>query len=406
MKTWLRTWLAGSLEECKHIGRNPSILLILVAIPVVYPTLLSWLYAQNAATERPAVIVDHDASVLSRKLLLSLDATQGISVVGRVDDLEQGFEMVRQRQAEMLLFIPEDFTSQIKSGRQASVKVWIDSANILTYGSALAATRETIGTMNEQLGRDYLHQQGLTPRLADRRIMPIQTDTRLLFHPTGAYGEFLITGAFLIVFQQLILISLSFSMGLRKELTPISPRLRFPFARLAGRVAAHSLLYLLAIVFIVLVVTPSFGWRIQSSMAVFVLYVVFGLTMFPLAMIAASLVKSRYTGFQVLMFLSTPVFMMSGFTWPLDQMPRTIQLLASAFPATPALLAMRTLAVKSGSFSAIRTELAWMAAQFIAYTLVAIALLHGQERRKLLNSNEINRELAGGDEPGTASQTA
>jgi ABC-2 type transport system permease protein len=128
--------------------------------------------------------------------------------------------------------------------------------------------------------------------------------------------------------------------------------------------------------------------------------------MFPLAMITASLVKSRYTGFQVLMFLSTPVFMMSGFTWPLDQMPRTIQLLASAFPATPALLAMRTLAVKSGSFSAIRTELAWMAAQFIAYTLVAIALLHGQERRKLLNSNEINRELAGGDEPGTASQTA
>ena len=92
--------------------------------------------------------------------------------------------------------------------------------------------------MNEQLGRDYLHQQGLTTRLADRRIMPIQTDTRLLFHPTGAYGEFLITGAFLIVFQQLILISLSFSMGLRKELTPISPRLRFPFARLAGRVAA------------------------------------------------------------------------------------------------------------------------------------------------------------------------
>lgn len=382
MNAWIRTMLSATLDELKHIARNRSILLVLLGIPIVYPVLVSWLYARNSAVERPAVLVDHDGSALSRRLALSLDATQDIAIAGRVDDLDRGFEMVRQREAEMLVFIPPDFSSRIKSSRQAQVKVWVNSANILTYGAALGATRATVAVLNEELGRDFFHRQGLTTSLADRRIMPIRTDTRLLFYPTGAYGEFLITGAFLIVFQQLILISLPFSVGLRRELAPVSTGQRFPFARLAGRMGAHSLLHLLAIAFMVLVVTPSFGWGITSTASVLSLFLVFGLAMLPLSMIAASLVRDRTTGFQVLMFLSTPVFMMSGFTWPFDQMPRTVQLLASAFPATPALLAMRTLAVKASDLGAVRGEFLWMGAHFVIYTALAVGIVHLLERRR------------------------
>jgi ABC-2 type transport system permease protein len=273
----------------------------------------------------------------------------------------------------------------VRTGRQGQIKVWVNGANILTYGAAVGATRTTVAALNEELGRDFFHKQGLTTELSDRRIMPIRTDTRMLFYPTGAYGEFLVLGVFLIAFQQLILISLPFSVGLRRETDPVSTPARFPFASLAGRVGAHTLFYILASLFIVLVVTPSFGWGIKSATSVLVLFAAFGLAMLPLSMIAASLVRNRFTAFQVLMFASTPVFMVSGFTWPLEQMPRVVQVFASVFPATPALLAMRVLAVKTSDLAAVSSELAWLGGQFAAYTALAVVVTHlvaWRDRRK------------------------
>ena len=387
MIAWLRTLFGGFSDELRRIVRNRAILMVLLGIPVVYPIVVSWLYVRNAAVERPTVLVDQDGSALSQKLAQSLDATQDIAIEGRIDDLQRGFEMVRQRQAEMLIFIPSDFSTRVRTGRQGQVKVWVNGSNILTYGAAVGATRTTVAALNEELGRDFFHKQGLTTQLSDRRIMPIRTDTRMLFYPTGAYGEFLVLGVFLIAFQQLILISLPFSVGLRRETDLVPTPVRFPFATLAGRVAAHTLFYVLASLFIVLVVTPSFGWGIKSAASVLVLFAAFGLAMLPLSMIAASLVRDRFTGFQVLMFVSTPVFMVSGFTWPLEQMPRAVQVFASVFPATPALLAMRVLAVKTSELSAVSGELAWLGVHFVAYTALAVVVTHlvaWRDRRRAL----------------------
>lgn len=373
MNAWLDTLIAAVRDEISRLVRNPSILLVLVGIPVVYPILTSWLYQRNAPVERPTVVVDHDGSSLSRKLQQSLDATQGIAIETRVEDVDRGFEMLRERRAEVLLFVPADFSNRLRQGEQATVKIWINSANMLTYGTAAGATRETIAEMNEELGRAFFHQQGLTTTLAERRVMPIRVDSRHLFFPTVAYGEFFITGVFLIAFQQLMLISLPFSVGMMREEGEGLP-LRFPFTSLAGRMAVHAFFYLLASLFIVLGVTPWFGWGLTSAWSVLVLFGVFGLAMLPLSMIAASLVRSRYSAFQVLMFASTPLFLVSGFTWPFDQMPRWLQAFASIFPATPALRALRVLAAKTPDLRAISGELSLLLVLFAVNTALALAV--------------------------------
>ena len=164
-------------------------------------------------------------------------------------------------------------------------------------------------------------------------------------------------------------------MGLRREQQGVQ-LVRFPFASLAGRVLVHALFYTAASLFIVLVVTPSFGWGLKSASSVLVVFGAFGLTMLPLSMIAASLVRNRFTAFQVLMFVSTPLFLVSGFTWPLDQMPPWLQSFASAFPATPALLALRVLAVKTPDLTAVSHEVRWLAILFGVYTTLAIVVVH------------------------------
>ena len=189
MISWLRAIASNAFDELRRLGRNRSVLLVLIGIPIVYPVLVSWLYERNAPVERPTVMVDHDGSALSRNLALSLDATQEISIEQRLGDLDEGFEMVRSRQVEMLIYVPPDFSTRVRSGRRGTFKVWINSANMLTYGAAVGATRLTVAALNEDLGRRLFHEQGLTTELADRRIMPIGIDSRRLFYRQERMGN-------------------------------------------------------------------------------------------------------------------------------------------------------------------------------------------------------------------------
>lgn len=51
---------------------------------------------------------------------------------------------------------------------------------------------------------------------------------------------------------------------------------------------------------------------------------------------------------EVLMVIATPSFMISGFTWPLDQMPTWVQAFSNSIPLTHFLKAFRILMVEAG----------------------------------------------------------
>jgi ABC-2 type transport system permease protein len=90
-------------------------------------------------------------------------------------------------------------------------------------------------------------------------------------------------------------------------------------------------------------------------------------------MFAAAFIRDRQSAFQILVFFSTPIFMISGFTWPLDQMPRYIQIIAWCFPTTPALHAMRLVSSKTGDMSVIAPYL-WLTAALGAFYFLLAAL--------------------------------
>src|SRR5690554_5813018 len=74
---------------------------------------------------------------------------------------------------------------------------------------------------------------------------------------------------------------------------------------------------------------------------------------------------------EVLMVIATPSFMISGFTWPLDQMPTWVQAFSNSIPLTHFLKAFRILMVEAGDVKqtlpaikaiALIAIIAWIAA--------------------------------------------
>ena len=100
---WRTIW-----DEIKFSVTKVFPLFLVLAIPIIYPLVMSLTYSNQSVVERTAVVLDLDNSEYSRDLVLSIDATQGVTITQTVDNIEDGIHAIMTRQADSFLFIPED----------------------------------------------------------------------------------------------------------------------------------------------------------------------------------------------------------------------------------------------------------------------------------------------------------
>jgi ABC-2 type transport system permease protein len=381
MSGFLTCFRQGLREEWRLLvgGRSrrerSGVLSVLLAIPLLYPALVAYLYHGEDARDRPALVLDLDGSALSRKLVLGLEATPELRVAGRPADLAEGAAALARGEAELMVVVPPDLSRRVKRGERAQLAVWATGGNVYTWSLAYPAVSTVVGAVDaELLARTFL-ARGLPPEAARRRAAPIATGDRRLFHPSASYGRYLATGILLVVVQQLVIISLAFSAGVRRERGLPVGAAPHPLAHLSGMAAAHAPFWLGGLLLVACGVLPWMGWAGPSPLATAALLALFVVALAPVAVAVASLISDRMAAFQIVMFFSAPLFVASGFTWPAGQLPPAVDVATWAFPATPALRALRVLSMRTGDLRAVAPELLWLAAQAVAYAAAAAILL-------------------------------
>ena len=78
---------------------------------------------------------------------------------------------------------------------------------------------------------------------------------------------------------------------------------------------------------------------------------IFVLSVSFIGILVSIVVPSQLKATEILMVIATPSFILSGFTWPLSQMPQAVQAIANVIPLTHFLKAFRILIIENGTFS-------------------------------------------------------
>ncbi|MFO0581357.1 MAG: ABC transporter permease [Anaeromyxobacter sp.] len=366
--------LGGLRTERALLRRERSLLLVLLAIPLLYPVLVGWVYSPGPVRERPALLVDLDGSALSRRLALDLEASPDLAIVGRPSSLEEGVRALRRDEAEVLVVLPADLSAKVKRGEPAQVAAWTGGANLFTWGAAYPAVVASVTAENRALLAHTLSAAGLPPEAAARRAAPVAIGERLLANPAMTYGRYVVPGVLLVVLQQAILISLAFSAGLRREAgLPFGPGPR-PGAWLAGLALTHAPFWLGGVAFSTLGLLPFMGWAAPNPWAATGVFVAFALAQVPMGLLVAPLARTRMDAFALLAFLSAALFATSGFTWPAGELPLAVRAVVAVFPATSALRALRIVQA-GGALRDVALHLAWLAGLAGAWSAALAAAL-------------------------------
>ena len=116
---------------------------------------------------------------------------------------------------------------------------------------------------------------------------------------------------------------------------------------------------------------PVFTWPM------FVLVSVFTFACISLGMLFSTLFSTQLGATQFLMVLATPSFLLSGFTWPHEGMPKLIADIGNTLPLTHFLRGFRKLSIYGGTLRDVQPQLKvlwWIGAGCLALMIVVLQL--------------------------------
>lgn len=334
---------------------DTTLLSVFILGPLVYALLFGFVYKEGKVTDLPVLVVDKDDTPLSNQLVEMLRDNEGIKVLEispNNTDLQK--ELIKQ-QAAALVLIPDRFEADILQKRYPEIVTYVNTANLLTANFASKSIQVTLGTMSAGISIKTLQRKGMSASMAATQYEPFKANFIRLYNETGNYLLFMWPALLAVVLQQVILLAMavSFSREFEKKTfaTQFLTRTRSGFSSIIIKVmpiwifSVMHLAVFYGLHFVFQAPIPQHVFNFVIISALFVASASF------LGVFVSVLIPDALKATQVLMLISSPAFIIGGFTWPLEAMPAIVQGLAAIIPLTPFLQAFKILLIQGGDLS-------------------------------------------------------
>lgn len=367
----MRSVLTVCVREWRRLLSDPGALLLLVVAAGMYGLFYPQPYLPEVLVDVATVVVDHDATSLSRRLARMADASQLIQVTARTTNRLEAEDMVLRGEAGAILEIPKDFERDILRGESATVSCFTDAAYFLVYRQATSGLVAAARTLSAGIEIQRLEASGMTPEQAGGARAPVISDDRPLYNPAEGYASYIVPGVLVLILQQTLLIGIGLLAGTARE-DDETPTSEGSLAITIGRVLAYFAIYFLHAVFYFVVVFRLFNLPYRGNLGTtFAFTTPFLLSAICLAIIISNLFRHRETALQVLLFTSLPAIFLSGFAWPTEMVPRWLNGLALLLPSTAGIAGFLRVNQMGATLAQVTTEwrILWVLAG--AYFLLA-----------------------------------
>ncbi len=327
-------WEIASREFKSIIAKRPKLLLSMFVIPLFYMLLFGNLFSQNSIDHIPLVICDESQTYLSRELTQRFEDSDRFTLVAYVDSQEELEEYLYKKKTMVGVGIPKKFTRDVKTGLPTQVLIDVDGTNLMATNTVMIAAEEILGGFSKQVAVKVLESQsGVLPQAALHKISPVELKTRLLHNPTLDYQLFFLYGLLMTSFQMSLFIPNAISMLIEyKSDQYIKSK---PFHVVLGKILPFWLAGTCAYGVLLTIAVTIFHLPAQgNALDLLLLGSSFVFAMTALSSLIISFFTNLLVFYRLAIASSVPIFIVSGFTWPLRAMPFLVQKIAELLPFT------------------------------------------------------------------------
>jgi ABC-2 type transport system permease protein len=356
------------VKELIELRRDPRLFGIVIVAPVVQLTMLAYA-ATTDVKDVPVIVVDQDRTTESRALVSRFDASENFTVIGEAESPADVERALDSRRAWMALTIPHDYAEKLHAAQPVSVQVVADGTDANSTNVALGYAGALVSGYARELGAASGTAAG-TPLVAP--------EIRVWFNSQLESRYFMIPGVLALLLLVVTSILSSMAIVREREVGTLEQLSVTPITRwelIAGKLLPYGLI---GLVDMVLVLAVSIGWfevPLRGSLALLVaMCVVYLICTLGLGLFVSTISQTQQQAMMTAaFFFMIPMVFLSGFVFPIENMPDVVQPVTYLVPLRYILIILRGIFLKGVGLETLWPQalamLAWGAVVLTLATL-------------------------------------
>lgn len=348
------------LKELRQVFRDPRMRFVLFAVPIVQ--VLVFTYAATTDVRHVATaVLDRDRSAVSRELVARFERSGYFDVVAWPTSDAEARALLDAGRARALLELPPGLERDAAAGRTPAVMLAADgtdanaAALIASYASRIAGAyvAERAATDAARLGR---------PRPA----LPLVLEARAWYNPNLESRPFYVPGVLVMLITVITLNLTAMAIVREREIGTLEQLLVTPLRPLElilGKTVPFALIGLIDAAIVLAIATWWFEVPLRGSLALFFAAVATYLaTTLAGGLLISTISRTQQQAMMGALFFAFPAILLSGFMFPLENMPAPVQALTYLNPLRYMMAIMRGLFLKGADLGALWPSFAALAA--------------------------------------------
>jgi ABC-2 type transport system permease protein len=357
-------------KEFIQIIRDPRTLILIIFIPIMQLLLMGYA-ATTDVRNVPLAIFDQDRGMEARVLLDAYRAADYFHLAYDVDSLDEVLSLIDEGDAKAGLIIPPDYSANLAGKGTAQIAFVLDGSDPTIASTSLSAAQliaqaHATELMAESLARSGQGTAGQTP---------LEVRTQVWYNPDMLSAYFMVPGVIGMILYSITSILTATAVVRERERGTIEQLIVTPIRSwelIVGKILPYAVLALINTVEVLALGSWLFGVPIRSSLGlVMLLSGLFLLTGLGIGLLVSTVANTQQEATLITFTTLLPSIFLSGFFFPVEAMPRTLQWLSVLIPLKYYLTIIRSLLIKGVGVDSLQEEILALAIFGVAFILLA-----------------------------------
>lgn len=324
-------------KEFLHIFRDARTMLILFLIPVSQVLIFGFVI-KNEIKDAKIAVMDISKDNASKAIISRLSESEDIIVTEHLNSYSQIEEQFKKNLVKAVVIFEDKFAENLVRENKANVQIVLDASD--------PNTASLLNSYITKIVNNYI-----TEKFSQHNILALEIESRMWFNEEQSSSYMFVPGTMALILMVITALMSSVSIVKEKEMGTmeillISP-LR-PIQIILGKLTPYALLSVVNAISIILVGYFVFKVPILGSWITLILVnFIFIVMALSLGLLISTLTNRQETAMFIAVFaLLLPTMLLSGFIFPLENMPKLLQYFSYIVPAKYYLLSIKSIMLK------------------------------------------------------------
>ncbi|MEQ8878084.1 MAG: ABC transporter permease [Cyclobacteriaceae bacterium] len=351
-------------KEFLHVFRDPKTMLLLFGLPIAQILLFGFALS-NEINHSSVIVIDHAKDASSRSIIEKIRASENFDLYAVLNDHDEIEETFKRGETKMAIVFPSNFNQDLIHSGYTEVQLITDASD--------PNTATTLVNYFNMLLLEYQMEMNAVREIP----MNIELSLRNIYNPELEGTTNFVPGVMALVLLLVCVLMTSVAIVKEKELGTMEILLVSPFNPLMVIISKVIPYLFLSIINLIVILTLSvFVLDLQIAGSILLLFgvsILLILAALSLGILISNVTNNQQTAMLIsLMAMLLPTLMFTGFMFPIENMPKLLQLISNIIPSTWYYIIVKNVMIKGLGFESIWKESLILAGMTVFLLLVSI----------------------------------